>query len=259
MNTPADPATTLSGVLVVVLNQLQRQHQSWAWLRMAQGPGALRGTPGLRFGKVMGSGAGGGFGLRPSPSHQSLLAVFEHIDQAHAFVKGPLVQAYRERSADHWCGVLQVVSARGQWDAMAWAPTEAAQMGNFAASPPDSDSDSAPLAALTRASIRPAKAMAFWRNAPATQAAMRQAAGCRLAIGLGEVPLIRQCTLSLWDNTASMLAYAQQGAHLQAAQAAYRHQFFSESLFVRLRLLAQQGHWPPPDRTASATGEEPNG
>ncbi len=243
MNTPTDPHPTLSGVVVVVLNQLQRQHQSWAWLRMAQGPGALRGTAGLRFGKVMGSGAGGGFGLRPSASHQSLLTVFDHIDHAHAFVDGPLVQAYRERSSDHWCGLLQVVSARGHWDGLAWEPTDATQLGGpiLATDTPDT-----PLAALTRASIRPAKAMAFWRNAPATQAAMREAAGCRLAIGLGEVPLIRQCTFSLWDNTPAMLAYAQQGAHQQAAQAAYRHQFFSEALFARLRLLSQHGHWPAP-------------
>jgi hypothetical protein len=270
MKTTPDSAAPVSGVAVVVLSNLQRQHQSWAWLRMAQGPGALRGLPGLLFGKVMGSGAGGGFGLRPSASHQSLVALFDHVDHARAFLAGPLVQGYSQRSAEHWTGLLEVVSARGHWDGMAWAPTEATQLGahGMAANEAPPYGSQLPLAVLTRASIRPAKAMAFWRNAPAAQMAMRSAPGCRLAIGLGEVPLIRQCTFSLWDNTPSMLAYAHQGAHQQAIDAAYRHQFFSESLFVRMRLLAQQGYWPlpvpevaalPPVITPRLVQRSPNG
>ena len=100
-----------------------------------------------------------------------------------------------------------------------------------------------PLAVITRASIRPAKAMAFWRYAPAAQTDLQKAPGCTLAIGLGEAPLVRQCTFSLWRDTPSMLAYAHGGAHQNAIEAAYRHSFFSESLFVRMRVLSQQGHW----------------
>jgi spheroidene monooxygenase len=46
-----------------------------------------------------------------------------------------------------------------------------------------------------------------------------------------------------------MLAYAHEGAHQQAIEAAYKHQYFSESLFVRMRLLEQHGHWPAPQRS----------
>lgn len=252
MTATRSPLITLSGVVVVVLNNILKKHQSWAWMRMAQGPGALRGTPGLMFGKVMGSGAGGGFGLRPSPSHQSLVTVFDHADQAQAFLASPWVQAYRERAAQHWAGVLEVVSARGQWDGQAWGSTPATQLGALGAlahggSASTPQDGMRPLAALTRASIRPARAMAFWRHAPAAQTAMRSAHGCRLAIGLGEAPLLRQCTFSLWDNTPAMLDYARQGAHQQAADAAYRNRCFSESMFVRMRLLTQHGAWPAPD------------
>ena len=62
-------------------------------------------------------------------------------------------------------------------------------------------------------------------------------------MGLGEAPLIRQCTFSVWRDTSSMLNYAHQGAHQQAIQAAYKHDFFSESLFVRMRVLSMQGLW----------------
>ena len=43
------------------------------------------------------------------------------------------------------------------------------------------------------------------------------------------------------------LALGHQGAHQQAMAAAYTDQYFSESLFVRMRLLEQQGQWPRPN------------
>jgi hypothetical protein len=85
--------------------------------------------------------------------------------------------------------------------------------------------------------------MAFWRHAPASQASLEQAPGCMLAMGLGEAPLIRQCTFSLWQDTQAMLDYAHQGAHQSAIQAAYKQDFFSESLFVRMQVLRMQGQW----------------
>jgi len=251
---------TLSGVVVVVLVNFQRQHQTWAWMRLVQGPAALKETPGLVFSKVMGSGADGGFGLRPSASHQGLITLFDHADQARAFLAGPVVKAYRERAAEFWCGLLEVESARGLWDGQAWGATHASQLGSHGGAANDDGvcQDSRPLAALTRASIRPAKAMEFWRNAPATQTAMRTARGCTLAMGLGEAPLIRQCTFSLWTDTPAMLAYAHQGAHQQAIEAAYKHQYFSESLFVRMRLLEHHGRWPAPGKGPAPRDEGHN-
>lgn len=251
---------TLSGVVAVVLVNVRRQHQTWAWMRLVQGTGALKEVPGLMFSKVMGSGAGGGFGLRPSPSHQGLITLFDHVDSARAFLDGPTALAYRERATDFWCGLLEVESARGSWDGQAWGATTVTQLGAHGVAANDDTllDDTRPLAALTRASIRPAKAMEFWRNAPATQTAMQHARGCTLAMGLGEAPLVRQCTFSLWQDTPSMLEFAHHGAHQQAIEAAYRHHFFSESLFVRMRLLDQRGQWPTPQPPADIRRESGN-
>ncbi len=237
---------TLSGVVVVVLVNYLREHQAWGWMRMVQGSASLKGVPGVVFAKVMGSGHGGGFSIRPSASHQGLIVMFDHAEQADAFLAGPIVQAYRQRAAQFWSGVHEVLSSRGQWDGEAWGPTPATHL-----KPDHTVHDDAgaarPLAVITRASIRPAKAMAFWRNAPAAQAAMLSATGCTLAMGLGEAPLVRQCTFSLWKDTSSMLDYAHQGAHQAAIEAAYRHHYFSESMFVRMRLLQHQGQWMAPN------------
>jgi len=40
-----------------------------------------------------------------------------------------------------------------------------------------------------------------------------------------------------------MMDYAHTGAHQQAIQAAYKNDFFSESMFVRMRVLRRTGQW----------------
>lgn len=232
-----DPVSmAVSGVVVVLLVDFLRVHKGWAWMRLVQGSAALKDTPGLLFAKVMGSGHQGGFSLRPSATHQGLICMFETADQADAFVAGPVVQAYQERARACHISLLAVTSARGAWDGKTWGVTSAESLGHYPAQDPH-----APMAALTRASIRPAKAVTFWRYAPAAQADLDKALGCQVAMGLGEAPLVRQCTFSLWQNTQAMLDYAHTGAHQQAIAAAYRSDFFSESMFVRMRLLRSVG------------------
>ncbi len=230
------PVNALSGVFVILLVDYLSQHRGWGWLRLAQGATALKGTPGLLFAKVMGSGHNGGFSLRPSSSHQGLLCLFSHQREAEAFIRGPQVQAYVQRARESWMGLFGITSSRGSWDQQTWGVTPESSLFQPLQA-------SAPMAALTRASIRPVKAMSFWRHAPAAQSDLNQAPGCQLAMGLGEAPLIRQCTFSLWDDTESMYQYAHSGAHQQAIQAAYKQEFFSESMFVRMRGISMSGQW----------------
>jgi hypothetical protein len=232
--------TDVSGVVVVVLVDYLRQYRSWGWMRLMAGPSAIKQVPGLLFAKVMGSGHGGGFSIRPSPSHQGVICRFKNVDSAMKFLHGPHVRAMRERARESWCGLLAVTSARGSWDQAAWPLTDefSRKYGDIY-----SANKVQPLAVLTRASIVPSKTMSFWRYAPAAQADLKDSKGCLLSMGLGEIPLVRQCTFSLWKDKLAMRDYAFQGAHQTAITAAYRNDFFSESLFVHLQVLGMSGQW----------------
>lgn len=237
-------ADVLPGVVVVILLDYLRRHQAWGWMRLVAGPSSFKDVPGLLFAKVMGSGHGGGFGLRPSATHQGLICRFSRLDLALEFLHGKQAGALREHARESWSGVLSVSASRGSWDQQPWPLTDAAAIPRALAGP---STPSRPLAILTRASIVPSKAMAFWRYAPAAQADLNKAPGCLLAMGLGEVPLVRQCTFSLWRDARAMRDYATQGAHQVAAAAAHRHGFFSESLFVHMDVLQMAGHWQGQD------------
>ncbi len=230
---PARPAAVAAShpTAVMLLARLRPAHWSWGWNRIAFSRWTPEPARGLHLMKTLGSGRGGGFGLLPSASHQGLFCLFSDTDEATEFAaSSPLVARYRERSDECLIAVLAASTARGSWDGVALPP----------GAPLPAE---APVAALTRASIRPLAAPAFWRHAPAAQRDLAQADGCQLAIGLGEAPLLRQATFSLWRNAAAMDAYARTGAHQQAIRAAWQHEFFSESMFVRFAPLALIGEW----------------
>lgn len=227
----ANTTNPISGTALLLLARVRPAFWPWSWGRLAFSRWFPDQAPGLKFIKTLGSGRGGGFGLAPSASYQGVFCLFDELEQAQVFeADSALFNHYRQRSDECVSMILQPASARGSWDGVSL------QAG------PTIPSD-APLAALTRASIRPRAAAAFWRYAPAAQAGLADAAGCELAIGLGEAPLLRQATFSLWQNAAAMDAYARTGAHEQAIRAAWRHSFFSESMFVRFAPLSMRGTW----------------
>lgn len=219
-------------VVVLLLAALRPAAVPWGWWRVARGAAALRDEPGLSFARALGSGHDGGFGLRPSLHRQGLLAVFDSQDAAWRFIACThgVVAAYRRRAAEWAALVLRATSSRGTWGGQTIVPTRPVPARQA-------------VAALTRASIRPSKAAAFWRMSPPAEHALARADGCLLAVGLGEAPLLRQATFSLWRDQAAMDAYARSGAHQAAIHAAYRGGHFSESMFTRFVPLAAQGSW----------------
>lgn len=226
---PIDAA--LDEVAVLLLVDIAPTARLWGWMRFVLGRWPLRQVPGLRFAKQLGSGFEGGFGLRPSSSRQGLFLLFDDAAAADAFCAGsPLLDHYRRRARELCLVTLRAYSSRGSWAGTRFGAMQ----------PPPQDG---PIATLTRASIRPSRVLPFWRMAPPAQAALEQAPGCLLAVGLGEAPLLRQATFSIWDSSASMEAYARSGAHLDAIRAAQRGGFFSESMFVRFVPLRLRGDW----------------
>jgi len=228
-STAAVPVTT-DDVAVLLLARIARGARLWGWSRIVLGALPLRHTPSLRFAKALGSGQQGGFGLRPSLSHQGLFAVFDSRAAAEAFVASDVVARYRERSDELCLLQLRAVSSRGQWSGHSIGVGAAPAHGT-------------PVASLTRASIRPHKALRFWAHSPAAEAALQRSEGCLLAVGLGEAPLLRQATFSLWRDQAAMDAYARSGAHGQAIRGALQGSWFSESMFVRFAPLHISGRW----------------
>jgi spheroidene monooxygenase len=225
MNNP--PAVTS----ILLLARWRPASVPWGLLRLVRGALVPSRAKGLLWRQILGSGHEGGFGLRPGWDRLGQLAVFADREQARDWLeRDPEVQAWQARAAELLWLELRAWQSRGEWAGQPLPVSIEAPPGG-------------PVAALTRASIRLTQARAFWAHSPAAEQALKQACGCRLAVGLGEAPLLRQATFSVWDSVAAMDAYARSGAHRAAAQNAWREGYFSETLFARFAVIDQGGTW----------------
>lgn len=207
----------------------------WAFAAMGLGPGALSRTPGLSFCKQLGSGTGEGFTPRPNWGVYGVLAAWESREAAEAGVRdGAPFRRRRGRAAESWTVYLRPISARGRWSGR--APFDAPERA--------AEAPTGPIAALTRASIRPSRMARFWRHEPAISARIGADAAVLFKIGLGEAPLLRQATFSIWPDLDSMAAFARAGGpHAEAARAVRAEGVFSEELYARFEILGDEGLW----------------
>ncbi len=213
---------------------------------MGTSPPRLRRVPGLRFFKLLGSGGTDGFGLNPNWDRYALLATWDAAEAAAAFEAGALWAEYGRRSQEQLRLELAPIKAHGLWDGQnPWGEATAARpaggSGAVAALPPAGG----PVAVLTRASIHLRKARRFWSYAGPGAAPLRalaEAPGMRLAIGLGELPVVRQATFSVWDSEQAVQDYAYRDQrHRQVIQLTRAENWYAEELFARFRILGSRG------------------
>ncbi|WP_324678830.1 spheroidene monooxygenase [Hymenobacter sp. GOD-10R] len=210
----------------------------WGLAQMGTSQQPLRRVPGLRFFKLLGSGADNGFGLRPNLHRYGMMAVWEsQAAAAEFFDTHPLWQEYQRRSTEIWTIDLAPLKAHGLWDGI---------------NPFDYKSDisevEGPVAVLTRASIRLRKTPRFWKYVAPTSAAVAHAPGVLASIGLGELPVIRQATFSIWESAQAMQQYAYRGElHREVIQRTRQEGWYSEELFARFQVTRSEGTWDGKD------------
>lgn len=220
----------------------------WVFAQMGLARRGLSRLQGLDFYKLMGSGTGEGFTPVPNTAVWGILAAWRDGAAAQAALSGaPVFERWRARAADHWTLALEPFSVRGKWSGRT----------PFLAAP---DHGNGPIAALTRATIRPRHARAFWARSGPISEVIGNDSNVLFKIGVGEVPFFHQVTFSIWPDFDSMADFARKdGAHARAIAAVRAGNWFSEELYARFRIAASYGTWdggPPPvaapDRTAPA-------
>jgi spheroidene monooxygenase len=189
------------------------------------------------FWKLCGSGTGEGFTPRPNWGVWAILAAWPDLATARAEIGGgPVWSRWRQRANADMTLYLAPFSSRGSWSGV----------NPFLPDPQtDGGASDAPLAALTRASLRPSRALRFWARVPGISSVIGADPNVAFKIGIGEVPLLHQVTFSVWPDAASMAAFARgSGPHAQAIRAVREDGWFAEELYARFRILARDGDWP---------------
>ena len=183
------------------------------------------------FWKLLGSGKNGTFDKQADLKQWALLAVWNSQSDFEAFKESSFISSWWKAFATETYTILcEPIMSRGLWD------------GQEPFGKPDDSEYTGPIAVLTRATIRFSRLKNFWANVDQVARLMVNSKGYITSFGIGEAPLYRQATFSLWNSLEDVKAFAYQSPeHMEVIKKTREENWYSEELFARFKPISSFG------------------
>jgi len=195
----------------------------WAFKQMGISFNQLQSIEGLSFFKMLGTGGGQGFSLRPDFSTYVFLGVWESEEYAIEFLSSSFVNEYKKRTSSIREIRLSNIHSHGKWSGI----------NPFKSIQPEYDIQHK-IAVITRATLNWNRLFQFWKSVPQASKAIENAKGVRFFKGIGEWPFIQQATVSIWDSIEDVYTFAYKShAHADIVKKTHQQKWYKEDLFSR--------------------------
>lgn len=183
------------------------------------------------FWRLLGSGHNGTFDLSPDWQQWGLLAVWDDREAFDSFYDQSFIAKWWDLFAsEKWTILCEPLQCHGKWDGK--EPFGDINIENY----------KGPVAVLTRATIRLNGLKNFWANVDVVSELMKRSRGFVMSLGVGERPVYKQATFSVWDSLDDVKAFAYGSKeHVEVIKKTRDEGWYSEELFARFKPIASMG------------------
>lgn len=200
----------------------------------------LASTDGLLFWRLLGTGRGTNTGPSIDARRTAVFAVWRDSASADRFEAS--MASRWDRLAESYHLRMAAIGGHGSWNGF-----DVIAAGRRA-NPPE---PSRPIVVITRAEVRVRHLRHFIVAARQVSHELRHTPGLLAVCGIGEAPIGRQGTLSVWQSAADIDAFGvRAGHHRDIVAQTRRDDWYGEELFARFQPIASRGTWDDRDPLA---------
>lgn len=209
--------------------------------RLAADRARLARVKGLRFSRLLGTGAGDDTAPSADLRRSALFAVWSDEADLDAFVDHhPIARRWR-RAAEQWHVRLLAAGGHGAWGGV--PVLDLIDTANAAGGDP--------VAVVTRARLHRGAVVPFARVGRGVAGEVHRADGLLGVVGIGEVPFGRLGTFSVWRSGADADRFVRDmPVHRDVVRRARTEGWYGEELFARFVPIDSWGSWRGADPLA---------
>jgi heme-degrading monooxygenase HmoA len=192
----------------------------------------LRRTRGVVFWRLLGTGAGDRTGSGADLARTALFAVWDDETALDAFLRDSPVTRRWHGALESWHVRLRGVGGHGRWRGV--DPLDGLEAGSAIG----------PVAIITRADVRRHSWKAFGAASNVVDAELHTAPGLIDVVGIGEAPVGRLATFSLWESQAAARTFAySMPDHVEVMRRTRDEDWYAEEMFARFEPYGSSGTW----------------
>ena len=192
----------------------------------------LADVDGLLFWRLLGTGRGDQTASSADLRRSALFAVWRDDAALDRFLAEHPIAHRHARAEEAWHVRLHGLGGHGRWRGV----------DVFDGLRPGSADG--PVAVLTRADVRPTAWWSFLRAGGPAGAEARVAPGLRAVVGIGEAPIGRQGTFSIWESAQAARDFAASNpVHTAVVARTRAERWYGEELFAWFEPVASEGSW----------------
>ena len=179
-----------------------------------------------KFIKLLGTGSKEGFSVFPDFSNYILISAWENDKDREQFIKThKVISKITDKCYERTEIKIDPYESKGSWN-------------NSNPFVNKSDYKNEKILIITRARVRFKKMLDFLINTSKPSRSIKHHDGALFYKGVGELPIIEQATISIWESEEKMKLYAYNNSqHMKIISKARKRKWYSEELFVRCNIL----------------------